>query len=142
LTFFPYAAEQTVIPETEPDLAYGGDAYTGMQQAAAQGANNTMAVYEKVSETNKLLQTKMDTERGATVKMFEAIHMGFGILLLAIGLLTIVKYLKALVTEKTPKVKFVPTPEVTAFAPAVGSVPMADVVPPMVQENVEAPQTE
>ena len=31
-------------PGSEPEITYGGDAYTGIQQAAAQTANNLICV--------------------------------------------------------------------------------------------------
>lgn len=41
----------------EPNLTYGGDAYTGMQNAAAQAANNIIYVNENLENLYNGLQT-------------------------------------------------------------------------------------
>lgn len=46
----PETAEISV--KTESDAKYGGDAYTGIQQASAQTATNTYYIYELVQNTN------------------------------------------------------------------------------------------
>ena len=97
---------------------YGGDAYTGMQQAAAQAANNVLAMEETLRQTNndlvainenvksinaniaalnnnisKILQAQADEQGSATAASVRTIsQLGF-FLLLAIGALTEVKYI-------------------------------------------------
>lgn len=101
----------------EKDLSYGGDAYTGIQQAAAQAANNVMALDETVRQTNTYLETinaniNKNTEALAhTSKQINDVShsvvtqqrnqkniyiliYNFGLcILIAIGLMMIVKYL-------------------------------------------------
>lgn len=114
----PKQVEDLYTGSYEWDKYYGGDAYSGIQQAAAQAANNVLALEDALNQTNEDLatinQNLIDTNRNlaalnnnlvnaftaqmetqgdaasATVKA--TAQLGF-FLLLAIGMLTEVKYL-------------------------------------------------
>lgn len=49
----PADIEDILTCNLESDKYYGGDAYSGMQQAAAQAANNVMALEETLLQTNE-----------------------------------------------------------------------------------------
>ena len=96
-----------VIPEVERDLYYGGDAYTGMQQASAQAATNLVAVYDSVNQTNTNIETLNHNIINLTKKqaqnqteMASLIRMSVSFLLLALGLMTIIKHLDVLTDIK------------------------------------------
>ena len=85
-------------PQYELDKSYGGDAYTGIQQAAAQAANNLIPVFNAVRENtdavikangNNILQAEAYAQNltGAVT----IVKCGFGFLLLTIGLVVISK---------------------------------------------------
>ena len=114
----PVLVEDNWSPAYERDYYYGGDAYTGMQQAAAQAANNVLAMEETLRQTNndlvaindnikatnaniaalnnniaKVLQALANEQGNATTASVRTIsQLGF-FLLLAIGALTEVKYI-------------------------------------------------
>ena len=79
-------------PEFEEDEYYGGDAYTGIQQAAAQSANNAISVYDAVVAGNVAAATQAENQARNIRTAVETIKTCFGFLLLSIGLLTIVKH--------------------------------------------------
>ena len=114
----PVIVEDSLYGSYERDYYYGGDAYTGMQQAAAQAANNVLALEETLNQTNndlvainenikstnaniaalnnnlsKMLQAQAMEQGSATAANVRAVsQLGF-FLLLAMGMLTVVKYL-------------------------------------------------
>jgi len=117
----PVTVEDIYSGSYERDYYYGGDAYTGIQQAAAQAANNVLAMEETLNQTNndlvainenikatnsniaalnnnlsKILLSQAEEQGSATAASVDAIgQLGF-FLLLAIGMLTEVKYLGVL----------------------------------------------
>lgn len=48
----PYSVPDNYSGSSERDKYYGGDAYTGIQQAAAQAANNILALEENLKTAN------------------------------------------------------------------------------------------
>lgn len=87
-------------PSEESNQYYGGDAYTGIQQAAAQAANNMIPVFEAIEagnkgmkELNKNIIEKANVEANNLKAMVSAFQYFIGLLVLSIGLLTIVKYI-------------------------------------------------
>lgn len=114
----PKQVEDLYTGSYEWDKYYGGDAYSGIQQAAAQTANNVLALEDAINQTNEDLTTinknLIDTNRNLAalnnnlVNAFSAqmdtqsdaakatAQLGF-FLLLAIGMLTEVKYLTKLI---------------------------------------------
>ena len=114
----PVLADDSYTASYERDYYYGGDAYTGIQQAAAQAANNILALEETLNQTNndlaainrnikttnsnlatinnnliKALQSQAEEQGSATAASIRSVgKLGF-FLLLAIGMLTVVKYL-------------------------------------------------
>ena len=103
-------------PETEFDEYYGGDAYTGIQQAAAQGANNLIPVFKAIEENNRaigILNDNLIKQNANTVSNQEIqsvtdaenlrsvaflVRDCFGYLILALGLFTVAKYVVVLCT--------------------------------------------
>jgi len=96
---------------TEPSKVdyewYGGDAYTGIQQAAAQTANNLVPVFQvmeagntAVDKLNDNLSASAKQEVENTKALISAVQYFLGFLLLAVGLMTIVKYLGVFFPEK------------------------------------------
>ncbi len=54
----PYSSYYSSRPDTETKSSYGGDAYTGIQNAGAQAATNSYYIYKRVDTfTEKALQT-------------------------------------------------------------------------------------
>lgn len=114
----PTQVEDLYTGSYEWDKYYGGDAYSGIQQAAAQAANNVLALEDAINQTNEDLvainKNLIDTNRNLAalnnnlVSAFSAqmdtqgaaakatAQLGF-FLLLAIGMLTEVKYLTKLI---------------------------------------------
>lgn len=78
-------------PEREADEYYGGDAYTGMQQAAAQAANNLIPVFEVIKTNNGLIIEAAEAEADNAEAVVTTIKYGVGLILLAIGLTVISK---------------------------------------------------
>lgn len=68
---------------------YGGDAYTGIQQAAVDASNNAKAAAENITLTNYYLYA-----------ISSLIGKGIGALLIALGLMTFMKYLNKYVDLK------------------------------------------
>ena len=141
----PKQVEDLYTGSYEWDKYYGGDAYSGIQQAAAQTANNVLALEDAINQTNEDLATinknlidtnrnlaalnnnlvnafsaQMDTQSDATKATAQ---LGF-FLLLAIGMLTEVKYLTKLIDGIA---------EVSAAKKAAAAEPAAEIE--------EAPQT-
>lgn len=94
-------------PEYEADKYYGGDAYSGIQNAAAQAANNAIAVYDEVKQGNGAIKTMNDNLKAqakADAENLESIaglvKLCLGSILLSIGLLTIAKNIAPLKKEK------------------------------------------
>lgn len=94
-------------PSFEADEYYGGDAYTGMQQAAAQAANNMIPVFEEIQQGNEAIQTLNKNLKGEAEAQVENLEkmIGFvkfclGMTLLSFGLATTAKYVVALVNDK------------------------------------------
>ena len=90
--------EDISSPSYELDEAYGGDAYTGIQNAAAQTANNLIPVFNAVREnseaimkanSNNILQAEAEAENLAGIVTI--VKCGFGFSLLTVGLLVISK---------------------------------------------------
>ena len=95
-------------PQYESKSYYGGDAYTGMQQASAQAANNMIPVYfsiqqsnENTAALNKTIGAQMSSNAKNLEKAVNAITICFGFLLLSIGLLTVLKYVSAILNKKS-----------------------------------------
>ena len=85
-------------PTYEADKSYGGDAYTGMQQASAQAANNLIPVFDALEEnTNAIIQLNDnnnsigDAETQYIECLLKITQSGIGFILLAIGLVVISK---------------------------------------------------
>lgn len=83
-------------PEYESDKSYGGDAYTGMQQAAAQAANNLIPVFEAIEVNNdaimKLNKNNIEAaeaEAENAKAIVSTIKYCVGFVLLSIGLTVI-----------------------------------------------------
>ncbi len=76
-------------PSTEANLAYGGDAYTGIQNAGAQTANNVYSVYEAIEGESKNLEIIAKTQAENMEAMINAIKLFVSFILLAVGLITI-----------------------------------------------------
>ena len=94
-------------PEYEDDKYYGGDAYSGIQNAAAQAANNAIAVYDEVKQGNEAVKTmneNLNAQAEADADNLESIagliKVCVGSILLSIGLLTIAKNIAPLKKEK------------------------------------------
>lgn len=75
---------------------YGGDAYTGIQQAAADASNNAGVVAENIVTTNTYLMA-----------ILNSIYRPVGLVLIALGLITICNYLYKLteIRERRKKEK-------------------------------------
>ena len=134
------------VPEKEEDERYGGDAYTGMQQAAAQAANNMIPVYEAINHANAQshanattinanLKNMVDSEASNTAALISAGKTFFGFMLLSVGLLTILKYFTLLMGEKASKV----APAAPAAAKPV-AVPVMPVAAPEKPAAAPAPR--
>lgn len=91
--------DKLVSPAYEEDQAYGGDAYTGMQQAAAQAANNLIPVFNAIKKGNEYTTTLNNN----AARIVKAIKISTGFILLTVGLLTMFKYLGAFITAFTEK---------------------------------------
>ena len=98
---------QITPPENESNEYYGGDAYTGIQQAAAQGANNLIPVFKAIEENNRAIgilndnlikqnanavsnqeiQSVTDADNLRSVAFL--VRDCFGYLILALGLFTV-----------------------------------------------------
>ena len=85
-------------PSYESNKSYGGDAYTGIQQASAQAANNLVAVYDAVVQNNNAIQifnrnlkTAANSDMCNAEQIVLAMQYFFGFLLLSVGLLTLAK---------------------------------------------------
>lgn len=105
-------------PSKESDKYYGGDAYTGIQQAAAQTANNLVPVFDAIQENNVAIQTlnsnlienaanevnnadvKAKNDAKNITTAVTLVRDCFGYLILAIGVLTTVKYIGAMIPAK------------------------------------------
>lgn len=124
-------------PEKEENGYYGGDAYTGIQQAAAQAANNIIPVYYSVLQTNQNIKTvnetigiQMESQAKNLELVLKALKTFFGYLLLSIGLLTVLKYLSRIFsTDNTVLVKSYTHNPATSF----------DVDMPVTEEHTNAP---
>lgn len=140
----PIVAEDAYSASYEWDKYYGGDAYSGIQQAAAQTANNVLALEETLQQTNNdldainknliatnsslatinnnlviALQAQAKNQNNATATSVTMTgRLGF-FLLLAIGMLTEVKYLGQLLDgiaeNRKDKVQVAPAVEETAI---------------------------
>ena len=100
--------EEITSPSWEENEYYGGDAYTGMQQAAAQAANNMIPVFEAIEQGNEATKTlnqnmmrQANVENDNLLELVSALKCFIGLLVLSIGLLTAVKYMGGLIPEKT-----------------------------------------
>ncbi len=88
--------ESISAPEYESNKSYGGDAYTGMQQAAAQAANNLIPVFEAIEANNDAI-TKLnknnieiaEAEAENAEAFVSTIKYYVGFILLSIGLTVI-----------------------------------------------------
>ena len=110
-------------PEEEENEYYGGDAYTGMQQAAAQAANNLIPVFEATEDArnaliaaNDNIQIAAKAQANNLAKAVAAMQYCFGMLLLSVGLLTVAKNLGAMLED----VKFKPVGAVEDAVPVFG----------------------
>lgn len=81
--------EDISAPVSEKDMYYGGDAYTGMQQASAQAANNLIPVYEAVMANKEALSDYADNEVENIEAIASLVKSGLGFIVLSIGLLVI-----------------------------------------------------
>ena len=96
--------EDTGSPSYELDKAYGGDAYTGMQQAAAQAANNLIPVFNAIDGQNdaiKVINKNLEKQARAEARNLEsvvgAVKFCFGAILLSMGLITVAKHIGGVV---------------------------------------------
>lgn len=94
----PITFETISAPAYETDKSYGGDAYTGMQQASAQAANNLIPVFEAIELNNdaiaKLNKNNIEAaeaEAENAEAIVSTIKHCVGIVLIAIGLTVIAK---------------------------------------------------
>lgn len=70
----PYSVPDNYSGSSERDKYYGGDAYTGIQQAAAQAVNNILALEETLQQTNEnilAVNENLKTANGNLVKANE-----------------------------------------------------------------------
>ena len=98
----------TEAPEYETNKSYGGDAYSGIQQAAAQTANNLIPIYDEIQQGNtavKTLNANLKKQAEADAKNLEnavlLVQLCFSAALLAFGLATTTKHIAALGGTKT-----------------------------------------
>jgi len=97
-----------ITPQSEAKNRYGGDAYTGIQQASAQAATNLVAVYDNIDQTNsnlEALNSNIINHTDQTEALASFLQTALGFLILSIGLLTVVKHLGLLLTETGPSVQ-------------------------------------
>lgn len=99
--------EELPSVDSETDKYYGGDAYTGIQQAAAQTANNLIAVFgslQNISGGIVTLNNNLENQAVAQASNMEAlmrlVKLSAGLIILAIGLANLSKYLTAFMEEK------------------------------------------
>jgi hypothetical protein len=93
----------------EANLTYGGDAYTGMQNAAAQAANNIISV-------NENLET-----------LFMGIQTCFGYALMIVGALVVCSAVKGIVVKNEEKTASdIPTATAAVFTQAVKNETMVE----------------
>ena len=101
-TYWPIMSE--ISPEyiSEPSYEspkyYGGDAYTGMQQASAQTANNLIPVFKAIEANNSAIQelnsNNIEAAQAAAnnaASIISTIKYSVGFILLSIGLCVISK---------------------------------------------------
>ena len=95
-------------PESESNKYYGGDAYTGIQQAAAQTARNLIPVFEAIEENSEILIKENENLKILNNNinslsrnnadndqlLISVIQNGIGVILLAIGLAIIARNLE------------------------------------------------
>ena len=93
-----FTLDSITPPEYEANKYYGGDAYTGMQQASAQAANNLIPVFNALEENNRgifALNSNIIKAAAANTSNVEAIIAAIkycaGFILLSIGLVVISK---------------------------------------------------
>ena len=97
-------------PEYESDKSYGGDAYTGMQQASAQAANNLIPVFEAIEQNNNAI-IKLNSNNIAAAEIeaenaeaiVSTIKHCAGFVLLAIGLTVISKSVELDISSRKKK---------------------------------------
>ena len=85
-------------PEEESNEYYGGDAYTGIQQAAAQAANNLIPVFDAIEDNGYAIRTLNDnnvkiakTEIKNAETIVSTIKYCVGFIMLSVGLAVISK---------------------------------------------------
>ena len=97
--------ESISSPSYEFGQTYGGDAYTGIQQAAAQTANNLIPVFNAIEENSDILIAEnrnlqilnknnaeiADAETDNLQLLISVIKNGVGSILLVVGLCVIAK---------------------------------------------------
>ena len=105
--------ESISAPQMESDKAYGGDAYTGMQQAAAQAANNLIPVFEAIeannyaiSELNNNNIEAADAAADNAEAIVSTIKHCVGVILLAVGLTVIAKSVELDIVSKKNVVQY------------------------------------
>ncbi|MBP3414913.1 MAG: hypothetical protein J6L81_06945 [Clostridia bacterium] len=107
----PAMASVGYTAQTEANEYYGGDAYTGIQHASAQTANNVVAVNDTLQQTNSNLETinsnikrQAAAQENNIISLCKIVQLISGFFLLVIGLLTILKHLEHLIPEsQTPQ---------------------------------------
>lgn len=111
--------DYSAYTEYEDNKWYGGDAYTGIQQAAAQAANNLIAVNNSVETSNEYLYNINKNLDGINYTIehigsplqnnfsifTDYLKMCLALVFVSAGLLTITKYTRNLCKESVPKKK-------------------------------------
>lgn len=120
-------------PEYEDNKYYGGDAYTGMQQASAQAANNAASMYHAYVEGNSAIIENMEKVANAQANNLRAVVTAVktcvGFVLLSIGLLTIFKNLGCILEDTEKKPALANNAPAVPFEPIVPVAPVAPVAP-------------
>ena len=73
-TAIPATIEDIYTADYETNKAYGGDAYTGMQQASAQAANNVLAMEETLLQTNENILAVNKNLQGVSSNLADINH--------------------------------------------------------------------
>ena len=90
--------EEIGSPSSESDKYYGGDAYTGMQQAAAQAANNLIPVFGAIEANNDAISVlNANNIEAAKVQaknikaLISLLKDGIALILVSVGLAVVAK---------------------------------------------------
>lgn len=103
-------------PEFEADSYYGGDAYTGIQQAAAQAANNLIPVFNAIEAANNSIAKAASAESRNAEMIATTVKNCTGFILLSFGLFVISKSIDLNTSDKKKAAS--DSAIYTAYAPA------------------------